>query len=90
MSLVLGIDGGNTKTVALVAHGDGTVVGAGRAGCADIYGADSPEAAIDAIVAAAQGALAEARRDRRGARRGGVLPGGRRLGRRTSRCTVAS
>ncbi len=60
MTLVLGIDGGNTKTVALVAHGDGTVVGAGRAGCADIYGADSPEAAIDAIVAAAQGALAEA------------------------------
>lgn len=60
MTLVLGVDGGNTKTVALVAHGDGTVVGAGRAGCADIYGADSPEAAVDAIVAAAQGALNEA------------------------------
>ncbi len=60
MSLVLGLDGGNTKTVALVSHGDGTVVGAGRAGCADIYGADSPEAAVDAIVAAAQGALDEA------------------------------
>ena len=60
MTLVLGVDGGNTKTVALVAHGDGAVVGAGRAGCADIYGAASPEAAIDAIVAAAQGALDEA------------------------------
>ena len=60
MTLVLGLDGGNTKTIALVAHGDGSVVGAGRAGCADIYGADSPEVAVDAIVAAAQGALDEA------------------------------
>ena len=57
MSLVLGVDGGNTKTVALVAQADGTVVGAGRAGCADIYGAVSPEAAIDAIAGAAQSAL---------------------------------
>lgn len=57
MSLVLGVDGGNTKTVALVSRDDGTVVGAGRAGCADVYGADSPEAAIDAIVGAAQQAL---------------------------------
>ena len=57
MSLVLGVDGGNTKTVALVAQADGTVVGAGRAGCADIYGAESPEAAIDAIAGAAQSAL---------------------------------
>jgi len=31
--LVLGLDGGNTKTVALVAEPDGTVVGAGWAGC---------------------------------------------------------
>ena len=57
MSLVLGVDGGNTKTVALVAQADGTVVGAGRAGCADLYGAVSPEAAIDAVAGAAQGAL---------------------------------
>ncbi len=57
MSLVLGVDGGNTKTVALVAQADGTVVGAGRAGCADIYGAASPEAAIDAIAGAAREAL---------------------------------
>ena len=57
MTLVLGVDGGNTKTVALVSRDDGTIVGAGRAGCADIYGADSPEAAIDAIAGAAQEAL---------------------------------
>src|SRR6185312_1179927 len=38
MSYVLGVDAGNTKTVALVARLDGTVVGAGRAGCGDIYG----------------------------------------------------
>ena len=79
MTLVLGVDGGNTKTVALVAHGDGTVVGAGRAGCADIYGADSPEAAIDAIVAAAQGALDEAGATGAELDARGVLPGGRRL-----------
>jgi N-acetylglucosamine kinase-like BadF-type ATPase len=36
--LLLGVDGGNTKTVALVARADGTIVGAARAfGCADIY-----------------------------------------------------
>jgi N-acetylglucosamine kinase-like BadF-type ATPase len=57
MSLVLGLDGGNTKTVALVAQDDGTVVGAGRAGCADIYGAITAEDAIEAIAGAAQQAL---------------------------------
>jgi N-acetylglucosamine kinase-like BadF-type ATPase len=48
-SLLLGLDGGNTKTVALVAEPDGTIVGAGRAGCADIYNAESEQAALDAI-----------------------------------------
>jgi N-acetylglucosamine kinase-like BadF-type ATPase len=60
MTLVLGVDGGNTKTVALVARADGTVVGAGRAGCADLYGAASPEAALDAVAGAASEALAAA------------------------------
>ena len=32
-SLLLGVDGGNTKTVALVVEADGTVVGSGRGGC---------------------------------------------------------
>lgn len=60
MTLVLGVDGGNTKTVALVARPDGTVLGAGRAGCADIYGAPSPEDAIAAVVTASAEALAAA------------------------------
>ncbi len=34
---VLGLDGGNTKTIALVAGADGGVVGVGRGGCSDIY-----------------------------------------------------
>ena len=56
MSYVLGVDGGNTKTIALVASADGRIVGVGRSGCSDIYGAASPEAALgeaDAAVAAA-------------------------------------
>jgi N-acetylglucosamine kinase-like BadF-type ATPase len=56
---VLGLDGGNTKTVALVARSDGTIVGTGRSGCADIYGASSPGEAIDAIRTAVNAALAE-------------------------------
>jgi N-acetylglucosamine kinase-like BadF-type ATPase len=40
MRYVLGVDGGNTKTIALVATLDGTIAGAGRGGCGDIYNAD--------------------------------------------------
>ncbi|HZR38822.1 MAG TPA: BadF/BadG/BcrA/BcrD ATPase family protein [Ktedonobacteraceae bacterium] len=39
MECVLAVDGGNTKTVALVATLDGKIVGAGRGGCGDIYNA---------------------------------------------------
>jgi N-acetylglucosamine kinase-like BadF-type ATPase len=39
MRYVLGVDGGNTKTIALVAALDGTIVGTGRGGCGDIYNA---------------------------------------------------
>lgn len=60
MNLVLGVDGGNTKTLALVAREDGTILGAGRAGCGDIYGATSPAAAIAEIARAADAALAAA------------------------------
>ncbi|MGY2893875.1 N-acetylglucosamine kinase [Deinococcus sp. UYEF24] len=35
--LVLGIDAGNTKTIALIADASGTVLGWGRAGAANIY-----------------------------------------------------
>jgi N-acetylglucosamine kinase-like BadF-type ATPase len=58
--LLLGVDGGNTKCVALLARPDGTIVGAGRAACADISGAGSPEAALAEIDTAIAGALAAA------------------------------
>jgi N-acetylglucosamine kinase-like BadF-type ATPase len=57
MDIVLGVDGGNTKTVAVAARTDGAVIGLGRAGCADIHGAESPEAALGEIVAAVDDAL---------------------------------
>ncbi len=71
MSYVLGVDGGNTKTIALVARTDGTILGAGRGGCGDIYaalssdnvtgsaeyGTGSPEAALGAVDAAVVAAL---------------------------------
>jgi len=57
MTHVLGLDAGNTKTVALVAQLDGTIVGSGRGGCGDIYGAGSPEAAMANIDVALAGAL---------------------------------
>ena len=43
---VIGVDGGNTKTTAIVVDGSGTVVGVGDGGCTDIYGVASP---LDAL-----------------------------------------
>ena len=60
MNFVLGVDGGNTKTLALVARDDGVILGSGRAGCGDIYGAGSPEAAIAEIERAVNAGLTEA------------------------------
>jgi N-acetylglucosamine kinase-like BadF-type ATPase len=58
--LLLGVDGGNTKTVALAARFDGTLVGAGRAhGSADIH-AVAPEVAVAVVARAMAGALMEA------------------------------
>ena len=65
MRYVLGVDGGNTKTIALVAALDGTIVGAGRGGCGDIYNApvsgtnwpDPAAAAIANIEFAVESAL---------------------------------
>ena len=57
MSYVLGVDAGNTKTIALVAHLDGRIAGFGRGGCGDIYGAASAEAAFDAVESAVDDAL---------------------------------
>src|SRR5215207_3134038 len=60
MKFMLGVDGGNTKTLALVARDDGVILGTGRAGCGDIYGASSPAAAIAEIENAVNAALREA------------------------------
>ncbi|MET9019309.1 BadF/BadG/BcrA/BcrD ATPase family protein [Actinopolymorpha sp. NPDC004070] len=58
--LHLGVDAGNSKTVALVCDADGRVVGYGRSGNGDIYGAESAAAAVDAVVAAVKDALTAA------------------------------
>jgi N-acetylglucosamine kinase-like BadF-type ATPase len=55
-TFLLGVDGGNTKTVALLVDADGTVVGTGRGGCGDIHNT-SPELALAEIVGATTAAL---------------------------------
>jgi N-acetylglucosamine kinase-like BadF-type ATPase len=55
--LLLGVDGGNTKTHALVTDADGTALGTGHAGTADIHNATSPELGVAEIVAASEAAL---------------------------------
>lgn len=59
-SLLLGVDGGNTKTVAVVVTGEGEVLGTGRAGCGDIHNAPGPEAAVAEIATAVRAGLAGA------------------------------
>ena len=54
---VLGCDGGNTKTIALVAAPSGEILGWGRAGSSDVH--DNP-AAIDELRAAVRAACAMA------------------------------
>lgn len=53
--LVLGVDGGASKTVALVADSAGRVLGAGRSGNADIYQTPDAEAHVAAAIARALG-----------------------------------
>ncbi len=47
MHYVLAVDGGNTKTIALIAKLDGSVVGVGRGGCSDIYNAVADDGKTD-------------------------------------------
>ena len=54
MQCVLAVDGGNTKTIAIVAALDGTILGAGRGGCGDIYNA-RPSTDTSSIVEAPLG-----------------------------------
>lgn len=60
MRVVLGVDGGNTKTTAVVATIQGEVLGVGRSGCSDIYGAGSVEAGTAVLAEAVTAALADA------------------------------
>lgn len=60
MRCVLAVDGGNTKTLALVAALDGTIRGAARGGCSDIYNAEA--AAASGALDPAAAALANAER----------------------------
>ncbi len=56
----LGVDAGNTKTIALVARLDGAIIGAGRGGCGDIYDSTNVYSAASAAEAAVRAALAMA------------------------------
>lgn len=55
--LLLGVDAGNSKTVAVVADASGAVRGYGRAGNGDIYGAESEAHAVAEVVVAIDAAL---------------------------------
>lgn len=63
--LYLGVDGGNTKTIALVCGADGRIAGHARTGCSDVYSAagdfvigEIERGALAAIEAAGGGELA--------------------------------
>ncbi|MGZ8562671.1 MAG: BadF/BadG/BcrA/BcrD ATPase family protein [Candidatus Limnocylindria bacterium] len=59
MDLVLGVDGGNSKAVALVARRDGSIIGAARRpGSADIYAGEA--AALELLRSVVADALADA------------------------------
>ena len=60
MTIYLGIDAGNSKTVALACLASGKVVGAGRSGMGDIYGVADEAQAVSAVLGAADTALADA------------------------------
>lgn len=58
--LFLGVDAGNSKTVALACLESGEIVGAGRSGCGDIYGVAETADAVAAVFGAADEALSRA------------------------------
>lgn len=57
MDYFLGLDGGNSKTIALVATAEGYIIGSGRSGCADIYSVSGPAEAATAVKTAVSAAL---------------------------------
>lgn len=60
--LFLGVDAGNSKTVAVLADGSGEVCGYGRGGRGDIYGAPTEAHAVAEVIVAIRGALEMAER----------------------------
>jgi N-acetylglucosamine kinase-like BadF-type ATPase len=61
MTLLLGVDGGNSKSIALVATANGSIVAAARRlGSADIYSTGGAEAAIERVRSVVAEALAQA------------------------------
>ena len=58
--LVVGVDGGNTKTVAAVATTTGQLLGTGAGGCTDVYGAPSEEEALTTLARVVKDALSAA------------------------------
>jgi N-acetylglucosamine kinase-like BadF-type ATPase len=54
--LLLGVDGGATKTVALIAEPDGTILGFARNGSSDIHADHDPEQPIGRVAAAVRDA----------------------------------
>ncbi len=64
MRVYLGVDGGNTKTLAFVADEAGQIIGVGRSGNSDIYTHPTPESCFNMIAAAVQPALEMAGADR--------------------------
>jgi len=60
MTLLLGVDGGATKTVALIADDEGRILGAGRSGSSDIHAAEDPWEAVDRVAVAVRQAAASA------------------------------
>lgn len=57
MRCVLGVDGGNTKTIACVADMTGRIIGTGRSGCSDIYTFPAVDDAVDELALAVHAAL---------------------------------
>jgi N-acetylglucosamine kinase-like BadF-type ATPase len=57
MKCVLGVDGGNSKTIALIATPAGKILGWGRSGCGDIYNTGVPQNAMANVDGAVQEAL---------------------------------
>jgi N-acetylglucosamine kinase-like BadF-type ATPase len=57
--LFLGVDAGNSKTLAAVADRTGRMLGWARGGLGDIYGAPTPEQAVDVVLDVVRRAVTE-------------------------------